>query len=173
MEFKYLVKVDKSNTVSSLRTLANLLGHVVNVFDKLDVEFIQDQDYITAVPVEIALSVQERQAILEKYPETRYIITGVRAEDVQRMQNYGYEVHATRYDLKTEEEIEAQKQEPEEVVKPEVAKETYWVNGKKVTEEEYNSAVENFRKEFKEAVEHMPRIFGDSNWFPHFKVSLD
>lgn len=55
-------------------------------------EFVDNCDYITLVPIEVALDTETRERVRELSPKTRFIITGVHESDVSRLVKLGYEV---------------------------------------------------------------------------------
>lgn len=103
-DFKVLVK-SKDNAVSARKELARAINpENEHCFDEANLDFINRQDYITAVPVEIALTVPDRKVILEQNPDLQFIITGVTANAAASLvDKYGYGI------------IEPEEEEPESV----------------------------------------------------------
>lgn len=144
VNWNVLVK-SKNNAKAAREALAKeIYPENPNCLDSTDLDFVGEQDYITAVPVEISLIVGERRALRKGSPDTRWVITGVKEADVTNLVvNYGYKVI-----------------EPEVPVPEKVEDSSYFeVNGKAVTREEYEEAVKEFREEFNKALERLDSLF--------------
>lgn len=89
-DWRQIVRVD-GHAVEALEKLAELVTGNKVAFRGTDTEFVQKCEFITAVPIEIALNMSDRATLKRRSPDTRWIITGVTAHDVENMVNcYGY-----------------------------------------------------------------------------------
>lgn len=156
-----LVK-SKNNANAARKMLAEALfpGHP-ECLDSTSLDFIKEMDYITALPVEVALSITDRAKLREQEPTVKWIITGVNAEDVSNLvANYGYKV--------LEPKIEIHDPTVEALSKDCTDQENnsyFSINGKEVTEEEFTNKLEKvvckvFERNFKPF-----KDFLDLNWF--------
>ena len=176
-EFKFIVRVTPNRPEKALEKLGEVVEKDRTAFQAVDLDFVRKCDFITAVPIEIALTTDLRMRNLYFYPDLRFIITGVPASRVQNLIELGYLV-LTDFDLElpendqggTEEEPkesdecskEEDKKEKEEQLpalegEQVPAKAKYFVNGLPATEEEFKTAHEEFKKKVEE--------FGFSNNF--------
>lgn len=94
MDFKYLFKVNAEHPEIALRCLGLKIANDANAFKGVELDFVRNQEFITAVPVEIALTVGARAELLFKYPDLKFIVTGVPAQRIAHLVDYGYEVYA-------------------------------------------------------------------------------
>ena len=80
------------NPEAAVECLAKQVTGNAEAFKGVDLDTIHDKfEYITAVPIEIALTTDARHVLMKSTPEVRWIITGVTPESVKRMVNeYGY-----------------------------------------------------------------------------------
>lgn len=154
IDFKVLVKVIPTDPMAALRKLGEKVTDDERSFVSLDPRWVAQQDYITAVPVEVALTVEMREVVQTHDPETRFIITGVTTENVDNLINmFGYKVFPS-CEIEEQDEpvnealVEAEPSE-EAVAAPE-HKVSYWYNGKEIGKEEYDEKVEEFTKRFTE-----------------------
>lgn len=164
-DFRILVKVNPAEPEKALKFLSEKLTGDPWLLRDTDIDFVKKQDYITAVPIEIALDMETRAKLSYLIPGIRVIVTGVPACRVKSLQEYGYT--AFNLDAKLEdkdEEVEdpiqkpVKKKEPEEkkeVVEEEKSvckekEEEYFFNGKKITKDEFNGKVAEFLKLYKD-----------------------
>ena len=135
LNWNVLVK-SRNNAEAARNMLAKeLYPENPNCLDSTDLEFVNNQDYITAVPVEISLTVDERKAVRKANPETRWIVTGVGESDVTNLVvNYGYKVLEPEVKVPVKSDIES--------------KSSFKINGKEVSEEEWLDGVKRFSEEF-------------------------
>lgn len=163
-EFRFIVKVDHSNPIATLQKLGELVCEDQKAFDGVDVDFVQQQNFITAVPVEIALTTELRAKTLYFNPECRFIVTGVPVNRLSNLLEFGYAIFDT---LTVKEEIpegdenpkdEAPVEDPAPVEEeaPKEEKKTYWLNGKQISEEEFNKEVSEFKEKLKGSGFFMP-----------------
>lgn len=61
-------------------------------FDNLEEGFIENQDYITVVPIQIALDMETRSRVIETMPTCKFIVTGVSEENLDRLLSLGFTV---------------------------------------------------------------------------------
>lgn len=109
-EFKYILKVDPTNPQRTLERLGELVIGEAEAFADIDIEFVKSQEFITAVPIEIALTIPMRAQILYNNPECRFIVTGVPSFRIKNLTEFGYQVYTTKVEIPKEEE-EGQGQE--------------------------------------------------------------
>lgn len=83
--WRKIVEVLPGKVDSALETLAVSMGFEENIFSGVDINVLKDAEYITAVPIEIALTSEEREVIINKHPEVKYVVTKVRPERVNEM----------------------------------------------------------------------------------------
>lgn len=122
-DWKQIVQVG-DNAAVAREKLAELVVGNKHALDDADLDFIDSQEYITAVPVELALTTHDRNILMENHPECRLIVTGVTKESAERLANdYGYTVHVT---------IKKKKSEKVPESKPFEMKVRYIVGGKAV-----------------------------------------
>lgn len=164
-DFRILVKVNPAEPEKALKFLSEKLTGDPWILRDTDIDFVKKQDYITAVPIEIALDMETRAKLSYLIPGIRVIVTGVPACRVKSLQEYGYT--AFNLDAKLEDKDEGvedpiqnpvKKEEPEK--KKELAEEEksvckekeeeYFFNGKKVTKDEYNEKLASFLKFYKD-----------------------
>lgn len=132
VNWNVLVK-SRDNAKAARKLLAEtLLPENPDCLNSTDLDFIGEQDYIAALPIELALSVKDRANLRLSNPEIRWIITGVREEDVTNLvANYGYKV------------LEPEREKPIKDQSENVASKSYFsINGKEVTEEEFEEKLE-------------------------------
>lgn len=89
-DFRHLIAVNK-DVKKAVETLGYLLFDDPNTFDGVDLTFLGQFDYITAVPIQIALSYIERLNIMIGNPNVNFILTGINKEWVPALQKWGYE----------------------------------------------------------------------------------
>lgn len=186
-EFKFIVKVTPNRPEKALEKLGEVVEKDKTAFQAVDLDFVRKCDFITAVPIEIALTTDLRMRNLYFYPDLRFIVTGVPASRVQNLIEFGYLV-LTDFDLELPEdeskeeaeegpkesdenprELEESDENPREEDEDRVKQEEhlsepeeeltpkYFVNGHPATEEEFKTAHEEFKKKIEE--------FGFSNNF--------
>lgn len=115
----------KGHGAEARAILSKALTGDESVLDNADLEYINKQDFITAVPIEIALSTTERNIIKKESPECQWIVTGIPANAVKHMQDdYGYTIT-----MLPKIEKKAVKKE-EKVESSESYEFTYSINGK-------------------------------------------
>lgn len=178
-EFKYILKVDPTNPQRTLERLGELVIGEAEAFADIDIEFVKSQEFITAVPIEVALTIPMRAQILYNNPECRFIVTGVPSFRIKNLTEFGYQVYTTKVEapkLLTEmpcdgvselcpkEEFDAsQCAGKEEAPKPHVhlpKKEEpqeeapckkYYIGSSEVSKEEFLAKVNELKKKFQES----------------------
>lgn len=91
-DWRLLVE-SKGRGLEARGVLAELLTGDRSALDGADENILSQQDFITAVPIEIALSVPERARIRKAMPDCKWIVTGVPEKDVERLHDcLGYQV---------------------------------------------------------------------------------
>lgn len=190
MEFRVLIRVNKDQPEIAVKSLGYKVVGDVNAFSEVDLDFIRKQDFITAVPIEIALTLKDRVEMLYSHPNLKFVVTGVPVQRVPRLYELGY----TAYAPFTEEDfvrLIATRDMPEEVV-PEVEKDSpvveekndgdenvgdenlpntevdnttsvekkYYVNGKEVDKKQYKDAAKEFEDDIKELSKECEHLFG-------------
>lgn len=158
IDFKVLVKVIPTDPMASLRKLGEKVTGDEHSFVSLDPRWVAQQDYITAVPVEVALTVEMREVVQTHDPETRFIITGVTNANVDNLINmFGYKVfppcevkeESVEYDEKEEvQDVPAPGTSAGQDMDPVTHTQKYYYNGKEISEEEYGKRLEEFTKQF-------------------------
>lgn len=107
-DFRHLVRID-GNVEEAVRTLSVVTIGDANALDGVDLNFLKDFDYITAVPIQIALSYIERANLIKGNPNVNFIVTGIDKEWVPTLQKMGYiawEVEKVEEELTGEEVLE-------------------------------------------------------------------
>lgn len=147
IDFKYLVKVNPSDPTLAIKKLGSFVLGNENAFSSVDPNWASKQDFITAVPIAIALTVDMRAVIQANSPSTRFIVTGVTTENVKDLkENFGYKVY-TDVTLPAAPSLD----EEEQGVKS-AGQDTngitarYWYNGKEISGEEFKQKSDEFRK---------------------------
>ena len=97
-EFKFIVKVTPNHPEKALEKLGEVVEKDKTAFQAVDLDFVRKCYFITAVPIEIALTTDLRMRNLYFYPDLRFIVTGVPASRVQNLIEFGYLV-LTDFDL--------------------------------------------------------------------------
>lgn len=146
MKFNYLVKVDQSDPLVAVKKLGQLILNNGNAFSGVDATWIAKQDYITALPVAIALTVEMRAVVQANSPDTKFIVTGVTSANVADLvTDFGYTVYSTV----PEEKLVAKEEKEVQSAGTNSALE-YWYNGKKISEEEFKEKASKLEKDFTE-----------------------
>lgn len=152
IDFKFLVKVNPSDPVLAIKKLGLFVLGNENAFSSVDPNWASKQDFITAVPIAIALTVDMRAVIQANSPSTRFIVTGVTTENVKDLkENFGYKVY-TDVDLPAapSPSPDVKENEPGEVKTAGQATDgitaRYWYNGKEISGEEFKQKTDEFRK---------------------------
>lgn len=171
-DFRFLVKVNSDKPEESLNRLSELVGYAISV----PLDFVAEQEFITAVPIDIALSMPDRAYALYHRPKLSFVVTGVPASRISNLCEFGYRVFpskplgdddggdsgvlADQDNRDTPEESECKEGEPDPNPEQESPKELepeheepkprYWVNGTSVSKEEFEKAVEDFKDKWKE-----------------------
>ena len=83
--WRKIVEVLPGDLDLALRTLAVEMDLEENIFSGMDTKVLEDAKYITAVPIELALTSREREIIMSKNPKIRFVVTKVRPERVSEM----------------------------------------------------------------------------------------
>jgi len=91
-DFRIVVKVNPEDPKKALQFLSERVTGKKWLLDGTDLEFVGSQDYITAVPIEIALDMETRAKLIYLNPNVRIIVTGVPANRVAHLREYGYVV---------------------------------------------------------------------------------
>lgn len=164
-EFRFIVKVDHSNPIKSLQKLGELVCEDQKAFDDVDVDFVQKQDFIVAVPVELSLTTELRAHLLYSNPDCRFVITGVPTHRLSNLLEFGFKIYDTvKIELNVEDEEEADKEEvpvekkEEEVPVEKKEEQKFWVNGKEVDKKEFDAEVEKFKKSIGETGFYLPLL---------------
>lgn len=149
IDFKILVKVDPSNPQAAVAVLGQKVLNNEKAFASVDPVWVSKQDYITALPVAVALTVEMRAVVQANSPETKFIVTGVTTENVATLkEDFDYKVYAL-----TEKKDSPKKEEDEN---PKVQ---YWYNGQKVSEEEYQKHAQDFKQQVENLFGSMSKLF--------------
>lgn len=144
VDFKILVKVAKTHELDTVKTLGKAIEGNEEAFLDVDPTWVSKQDFITAVPIEVALTMEVRDAVMKNNSNCRFIVTGVPVERVKTLvDRYGYQVLQTEV---TPEPVEEKKEE----VPAQAA--NYFINGKKVSADEFNSRAEEILKQMRKMV---------------------
>lgn len=167
IDFKILVKVDPEDPKKTLAILGQKVCGNAKAFETIDPVWAKKQDYLTAVPVEIALTVEMREVLQTHTPDARFVVTGVKTANVDNLVNmYGYRVFApifeTGFEIVKENKEEENKNTLQtagtdiDPVKHEVS---YWINGKKVSQQEYDEKLQKLSGQIKEVFGHLSDFF--------------
>lgn len=162
IDFKVLVKVAKTHELDTLKTLGKAIEGNEEAFLDVDPAWVAKQDFITAVPIEVALTMEVRDAVMRNNSNCRFIVTGVPVKRVKTLvDRYSYQVLLTEV---TPEPVIVAKDDKVIVAKDdnELAPAsgcTYKVNGKEVSAEEFNKQAEKILSKMKAFVESF-----DANW---------
>jgi len=89
-EWRYIVPSGKGLAQAVKMTLSKKLMGTEDSFDSIDDSFFENVGFVTAVPIEIALTMPEREHVRVTCPNTKWIITGVKTEDLGTLQNLGF-----------------------------------------------------------------------------------
>lgn len=170
-EFRYIFKVDHTNPEGTLKLVGEMVAGEPTAFQGVDVNFVNQQDFITAVPIEIALTMDMRAKVIYTNPECRFVITGIPVFRVQNLIEFGYQVvpgHLSGLDEKLDEKEDEKEgdedpkpenvkpcvkrcPEGKEVDQPVEHRAKYWVGGKEVSKEEFLEKVKEIKKGFEDA----------------------
>ena len=101
-EFKYIFKVDHTNPQKTLQMLGEKVVGAADAFSDIDLRFVQSQDFITAVPIEIALTTEMRSNLIYQNPVCRFVITGVPVHRIKNLVEYGYAVFTNKVETPEE-----------------------------------------------------------------------
>lgn len=110
--WRKIVEVLPGDLDLALEALAVSMGLEDDIFSGMDTEILEDAEYITAVPIELAFTSKEREIIMNKNPEIRYVVTKVQPERVGEM------VACLDYDLITVDDYFDPEEEEEEIDEP-------------------------------------------------------
>ena len=114
--WRKIVEVVPDEVELALEVLALELGLEENTFKGVDLNALKDAEYITAVPIELALTADDRETIMRSNPNIRFVITRVQSDRVSIMvSELGYELIAVDdylEDIEEDDEIE----EPVEIL---------------------------------------------------------
>lgn len=152
MKFNYLVKVDQSDPLVAVKKLGQLVTGNRDAFANVDVTWARKQDYLTAVPIAIALTVEMRAVCQANSPDIKFIITGVTADNVASLVNdFGYTVYSTVPEEKlVPKEEKKEVQSAGQAINPETHEVKYWYNGKEISKEEFEEKASKLEEDFKE-----------------------
>ena len=154
-EFRYIFKVDHTDPEGTLKHVGEMVAGEPAAFQSVDINFVNEQDFITAVPIEIALTMDMRARVLYQNPSCKFVITGVPVFKVASLVEYGYQVVAgniqqpedgTLKCADKKEEVQ-EKEEPQDEAKKEAR---YWVDKKEVTKEEFLEEVKKMKNSLKD-----------------------
>lgn len=152
MKFNYLVKVDQSDPLAAVRKLSQLVTGNKDAFSNVDATWVRKQDYLAAVPIAIALTVEMRAVCQANSPDTKFIVTGVTADNVADLvSDFGY----TAYTSVPEQKLVAKEEKQEvqsagQAINPATHEVKYWYNGKEISEEEFKERSSKLEKDFEE-----------------------
>lgn len=110
--WRKIVEVLPGDLDLALEALAVSMGLEDDIFSGMDTEILEDAEYITAVPIELAFTSKEREIIMDKNPEIKYVVTRVQPERVGEM------VACLDYDLITVDDYFDPEEEEEEIDEP-------------------------------------------------------
>lgn len=152
MKFNYLVKVDQSDPLAAVKKLSQLVTGNQDAFVNVDATWVRKQDYLAAVPIAIALTVEMRAVCQANSPDTKFIVTGVTADNVASLVNdFGYTVHTTVPNEKlVVKEEKDEVQSAGQAINPETHEVKYWYNGKEISREEFEKKASKLEEDFKE-----------------------
>ena len=86
-DWRQIVGINE-NPEAAVEFLAKQVTGNAEAFKGVNLDTIHGKfEYITAVPIEIALTTDARHVLMKNTPEVRWIITGVTPESVKRMVN--------------------------------------------------------------------------------------
>lgn len=167
IDFKILVRVDPEDPKKTLTILGQKVCGNAGAFETIDPIWAKKQDYLTAVPVEIALTVEMREVLQTHTPDARFVVTGVKTANVDNLVNmYGYKVFAPILENAVASEVRENKEENKNIlqtagtdidpVKHEVS---YWINGKKVSQQEYDEKLLKLNGQIKEVFGNLSDFF--------------
>lgn len=163
-DFRFIVKVDRSNPAASLQKLGELVCENSEAFTEVDLEFIRNQDFIVAVPVEMSLTSEMRTHLFCNYPEVRFIVTGVPANRISNLLEFGFRVRD--YTVSDSDKGEVQEEEKKELEKKEKVVEKFYLDGKEVDKETFEKEVGEIAKQRKAFFEKMDStLFSFPFWF--------
>lgn len=147
IDFKFLVKVNPSDPTLAIKKLGLFVLGNENAFSSVDPDWAGKQDFITAVPIAIALTVDMRAVIQANSPSTRFIVTGVTTENVKDLkENFGYKVY-TDVNLPAAPSLDEEKPEVKTAGQAtDGITARYWYNGKEISGEEFKQKTDEFRK---------------------------
>lgn len=150
INFKFLVKVDPSNPKRAAEKLGELILNDKNVFASVDPTWTEKQDYITALPIAVALTVEMRAVVQANSPDTKFIVTGVTTKNVSKLiDDFGYKVfpsaNISEESGKGEEESKEKKTAVESAGQDtDGQKVNYYYNGRKVDQKEWQQHHDEF-----------------------------
>lgn len=153
-DFRFLVKVNPDNPKGATEALGGLLEGNREAFD-VDLDFLKQQDFITAVPIEIALTIPMRSQIMYCNPECNFIITGVPTSRVAKLLRYGYTVLPT-CEVKAEEPTVKKDNIAHDRQDSNTVTSSFWYNGNRVKQEEFEEKFKEFEKVIDEFKERCP-----------------
>lgn len=157
IDFKVLVKVNPEDSRAAIKVLGEKVLNDETAFMSVDPVWVRKQDYITALPVQVALTVEMRAVVQANSPDTKFIVTGVTSENVDSLINeFGYRVYPT-YTVKDvansedDEDSENNKlQSAGQAISPTTHQVKYWINGKEVPQEKWEEKKKDFTKAWNE-----------------------
>lgn len=161
-EFRYIFKVDHTDPEGTLRHVGEVVAGEPLAFQGVDANFVNQQDFITAVPIEIALTMDMRAKVIYVNPECRFVITGVPVFRIQNLIEFGYQVVPGNIQPGEDEEKKEGDENPkvcerqplkvvEEENKPVPPRAEYWIGGHRVSKEEFLTKVNEIKKQFEES----------------------
>lgn len=164
IDFKVLVKVNPEDSRAAIKVLGEKVLNDETAFMSVDPVWVRKQDYITVLPVQVALTVEMRAVVQANSPDTKFIVTGVTSENVDSLINeFGYKVYPT-YTVKDvakqyrgmdtcpeDEDPENNKlQSAGQAISPTTHQVKYWINGEEVPQEKWEEKKKDFTKAWNE-----------------------
>lgn len=157
IDFKVLVKVNPEDSKAAVRKLGEKVLNDETAFASVDPVWVRKQDYITALPVQVALTVEMRAVVQANSPDTKFIVTGVTSENVDSLINeFGYKVYPTytiedTVNPENDKDLEDNKlQSAGQAISPTTHQVRYWINGEEVPQEKWEEKKEDFTKAWNE-----------------------
>ena len=159
IDFKVLVKVNPEDSKAAVRKLGEKVLNDETAFASVDPVWVRKQDYITVLPVQVALTVEMRAVVQANSPDTKFIVTGVTSENVDSLINeFGYKVYPA-YTVQASVPAPEEKDSNEnpsmvkdalDQVSPINHQVKYWINGEEVPQEKWEEKKEDFIKAWNE-----------------------
>lgn len=92
-DFRYVITAGPDVNPANVRAkLVELLGVDKNSFDDITDNFLASVYAVSPIPVEVAMTMPEREKLMSVHPECRFIITGIPETSINMLKEHGYEV---------------------------------------------------------------------------------